>query len=323
MTDPLDLKDRSVLVTGAAGCIGAWVVKLLREAGAQPVVYDLTENRQRLQLIMEDADSVFWELGDITNFEQLSAVAEKHSVEAIIHLAALQVPFCKADPVGSTKVNVIGSVNILELARVMGISRLSYASSIAAPAMGDNDSLATLYGAHKVCGEQMAAVYWQDWQVPSVGIRPTIIYGPGRDQGMSAAPTIAMLAAQLGIEYEIPFSGLVSYSHAQDAARRFIAAAAKAHLGAPVFDLNGTVADTADVLDMIRSYRPNAKLNYVGEPMPFPADASDNKLEDFLGLTACRTMQQGVSDTFEYFDSAQARGFDLVSMANKIIGKRA
>ena len=49
--------------------------------------------------------------------------------------------------------------------------------------MTDSDALSTLYGAHKVCGEQMAAVYWQDWGVPSIGIRPAIIYGPGRDQG--------------------------------------------------------------------------------------------------------------------------------------------
>lgn len=321
MTSNLNIKQLPVLVTGAAGCIGAWVVKLLSEAGAEPIVYDLTQNRQRLRLIMDDADSVVWELGDIANFEHLNAVAEKHKVEAIIHLAALQVPFCKADPVGSTKVNVIGSVNILEVARLMGISRLSYASSIAAPAMGDNNSLATLYGAHKVCGEQMAAVYWQDWQVPSVGIRPTIIYGPGRDQGMSAAPTIAMLAAQLDLEYEIPFSGLVSYSYAEDAARRFIVAAAKAHQGAPVFDLNGTVADIPDVISMIREHRPEAKINYAGDPMPFPAEESDNSLEKFLGLATCRTMRQGVSDTFEYFDSAQARGFDLGAMADKIIGK--
>jgi nucleoside-diphosphate-sugar epimerase len=320
MTSILDLKHRSVLVTGAAGCIGAWVVKILSEIGAKPVVYDLTENHQRLKLIMHDTGSVIWELGDVTNFERLSEVAEKHNVEAIIHLAALQVPFCKADPVTSTQVNVIGSVNILQLARLRSITRLSYASSIAAPAMGDNDSLATLYGAHKVCGEQMAAVYWQDWQVPSVGVRPTIVYGPGRDQGMSAAPTIAMLAAQLDIEYEIPFSGLVSYLHAEDAAQRFIVAAAQAHPGAPVFDLNGTVADTPDVLEMIREHRPNAKLNYTGDPMPFPADASDNMLEDFLGLPPCRSMRQGVSDTLKYFESAQARGFDLAAMASKIIG---
>ena len=146
-------KDRTVLVTGAAGCIGAWAVKLLREAGACPVVYDLSAQRDRLALIMPDAEQVVWELGDITDFKQLMAVATQYKVSAIIHLAALQVPFCKADPINSTRINVMGSINILELARQLGIAHLSYASSIAAPAMGDNAWLATLYGAHKICDQ--------------------------------------------------------------------------------------------------------------------------------------------------------------------------
>ena len=142
------LMGKSVLVTGAAGCIGAWVVKLLHEAGAKPVVFDIVENRQRLYLIMDGAEGVTWECGDITDYDRLSSVCAQYSVEAIIHLAALQVPFCKSDPVGSTQINVMGSINILEVARQQSISRLSYASSIAAPAMTSDDALSTLYGAH-------------------------------------------------------------------------------------------------------------------------------------------------------------------------------
>ncbi|MFQ3283283.1 MAG: NAD(P)-dependent dehydrogenase (short-subunit alcohol dehydrogenase family), partial [Reinekea sp.] len=70
MSDLSNLEGRAVLVTGAAGCIGAWTVKLLTEIGAVPVVFDLTDNRQRLELIMNGAESVTWELGDITDFER-------------------------------------------------------------------------------------------------------------------------------------------------------------------------------------------------------------------------------------------------------------
>ena len=84
MIDKSAFKDCPILVTGAAGCIGAWTVKLLSEAGAVPIVYDLTENRQRLELIMKNSESVIWELGDITDFDRLQAVAEKYKIEAII-----------------------------------------------------------------------------------------------------------------------------------------------------------------------------------------------------------------------------------------------
>jgi len=69
-----DLKNKSVLITGAAGCIGAWAVKLLTEMDAKPVAYDLTENRSRLRLAMEDADNITWELGNITDFNRLKEV---------------------------------------------------------------------------------------------------------------------------------------------------------------------------------------------------------------------------------------------------------
>jgi len=314
----LPFSNRAVLVTGAAGCIGAWTVKLLREAGATPVVYDITEQRDRLALIMPDADEVIWELGDITDFAQLKAVAERHDIAGIIHLAALQVPFCKADPVNSTRINVMGSIHILELARQLGITRVSYASSIAAPAMAENEWLATLYGAHKVCGENMAGVYWQDWSQPSVGIRPGIIYGPGRDQGMSAAPTIAMLAAAIDEPYTIGFSGDVAFVHVEDAAKRFIAAAEQCTEGARVFDMNGTPTSVTDVLTLIKNHRPDARIDSSGDPMPFPAEKDDGDLDAFLNASAYRTIDAGIQDTLVAFGEARARGIDLNSLFLKV-----
>ena len=315
------LGGRACLVTGAGGCIGAWVVKHLRAIGAVPVVFDIADNRDRLHLIMPDADTVIWERGDITDFDQLQRVAEKHHVEAIIHLAALQVPFCKADPVGSTHINVMGSIHILELARQREISRLSYASSVAAPAMGDNDWLPTLYGAHKICGEQMAKVYWQDWGVPSVGIRPAIIYGPGRDQGMSAAPTIAMLAAELGERYTIPFSGDVGFVYVEDAAHRFIAAASRSFDAAHVFDLNGTPATVQTMLGNLKQLYPDAAVDFSGEPMPFPADDNSGHLETLLQLPACRSLETGMAATASCFRQARARGIDLMTLYQQILSK--
>lgn len=323
MVDLSNLEGRAVLVTGAAGCIGAWAVKLLTELGAVPVVFDLTDNRQRLEIIMEDSQSVTWELGDITDFERLQAVADMHNIEAIIHLAALQVPFCKADPVASTRINVIGSTHILELARLKGITRLSYASSIAAQAMGENDWLATLYGAHKVCNEQMSAVYWQDWGVPSVGIRPAIIYGPGRDQGMSSAPTVAMLAATVGDAYQIPFSGNVSYVHVEDAALRFIAAVSKSIDGAHVFDLDGTPADIEQLISLIQSEQKDAVISYTGDAMPFPAETDNGQLNQFLDIPGCRSLAQGVADTMSVFGKAKERGIDLKQLLDVTVRRNS
>ena len=302
------LAGKSVLVTGAAGCIGAWVVKGLAETGASPVILDITENKRRLDLIMEDTHELNWNIGDITDYETVKSIIKNNAVEAIIHLAALQVPFAKADPVLGTKVNVMGTTHVFEAARQAGIDRIAYASSIAAPAMAENDYLATLYGAHKVCNEQMAAVYWQDWQVPSVCIRPGVIYGPGRDQGMSASPTLALLAAFDDEPYDIPFSGPVSYVHAEDAARRFIAAIKRETQGAPVFDMNGVVADMSQVVASINKLVPGNQVSVSGQPLPFPAESDDGLLDEYLSVNPHREFFAGMADTLEVFDWARKNG---------------
>ena len=316
-----DLNNKSVLVTGAAGCIGAWTIKLLQEIGAHPIAYDLSTNRERLDLIMNHANDMAWEVGDITDYEQLCKVIEQHDISAIVHLAALQVPFCIADPVNSTRINVMGSINILEAARQHNISRISYASSVASPAMGDNEWMSTLYGAHKICGEQMADVYWQDWQVPSVGIRPSVVYGPGRDQGMSAAPTIAMLAGFAEQSYTIPFTGPVAYVHVEDCAARFVAAVAQARNGAPVFDLTGTKVDTQTVVELIHKALPNSKVSAKGNRLPFPSSENNAALDEFLNISSCRSFERGVQDTLDSFATAQQRGVLDQSIMNRLIEK--
>ncbi|MDQ0471530.1 NAD-dependent epimerase/dehydratase family protein [Labrys wisconsinensis] len=300
-----------VLVTGAGGCIAAWVMKDLLAAGAGVVGFDLSDNKRRAGLAMPEADvaRIAWELGDIADGERLREVAARHGVTAIIHLAALQVPFCKADPVAGAKVNVLGTVNVLETARHLGIRRLAYASSIAVQGMGeDSPWLATLYGAHKACCEAMAKVYWQDWQVPSIGIRPGVVYGPGRDQGMSAAPTVAMLAAVTGSAYDIPFTGPFPFLYVREAAAAFVQAVAEDRTGAGVFDLNGVASTIEDVTGMIRGHAPAAAVGSRGAPFPFPAELADAPLAAAIGDYRKWPLEAGVAETIALFRDLVAAG---------------
>ncbi len=268
------------------------------------VAFDLSDDKRRAGLVMSDAEigRLTWETGDIADGARLRAVAEQHGVNAIIHLAALQVPFCKADPVAGAKVNVLGTVNVLETARALGLKRLTYASSIAIQGMGDDSPwLATLYGAHKACGEAMAKIYWQDWQVPSVGIRPGVVYGPARDQGMSAAPTVAMLAAVTGKAYEVPYTGPFPFLYVREAAAAFVRAVAEDRQGAAVFDLNGVPSTIETVLDLVRRAVPDAAVSGRGAPFPFPAELSDAPIGGYLGDYRKWDLESGVAETVAHF----------------------
>ena len=84
----------------------------------------------------------------------------------------------------------------------------------------------TLYGVYKVANEGTARIYAMDHGIGSVGLRPFVVYGPGRDQGMTSGPTVAMLAAAAGVPYHIKFGGNALLTYAPDCAAAFIGARA-------------------------------------------------------------------------------------------------
>src|SRR6267142_1159116 len=301
-----------VLVTGAAGCIGSWVLALLVRAGVAACAFDLSEDKRRPRLLMSEDElkKIQWRLGDISDGSTVMRVLEEVRPCAVIHLAALQVPFCKADPIAGAKVNVVGTVNIFEAARRLEIKRLAYASSIAAyGAMDDgHGAMHTLYGAYKYCDEQIAKVYSQDWNVASVGIRPGVVYGVGRDQGLTSKTTFAILAAAAGKAYEVPFSGGVSWLYAGEAASAFIHAVSRERKGAPVFDMNGVYAPVEEGLSILRQLAPSAAITSSGQPLAFPMHLPDEPLRAHLGDYGNMPLDEGIRETYETFRSLIGRG---------------
>jgi len=183
------MSDERFLVTGALGCIGAWTVKLLLERGLYVVGTDLATDDRRLRAIMAPGElaGVRIEPADVTTLADVNALIQRHAITRVIHLAALQIPFCKADPPLGALVNVVGTVNVLEAAkRSEGqVRSIAYMSSIgmydAADVAGGSERLAegavahppTHYGVYKLANEGSASVYWRDDRVCSVGLRPS------------------------------------------------------------------------------------------------------------------------------------------------------
>ncbi len=301
-----------VVVTGAGGCIGSWVLALLVRAGVPACAFDLSEDKRRPRLLIAEGDleKIQWRTGDVSESKVIVEVFEALRPCAVIHLAALQVPFCKADPVAGAKVNVVGTVNVFEAARRLGIGRIAYASSIAAYGAMDegHGAMHTLYGAYKYCDEQIAKVYSQDWNVASVGIRPGVVYGVGRDQGLTSKTTFAILAAAAGKPYEVPFSGGVSWLHAGEVASAFIHAVSRERKGAPVFDMNGVYAPVEEGLRILRQIAPSAAITSSGQPLAFPMHLPDEPLRAYLGEYGSMPLDRGIRETYESFRSLIRRG---------------
>jgi nucleoside-diphosphate-sugar epimerase len=303
---------RRYLVTGAAGCIGAWVVANLVRKGAAATAFDLSEDRRRLRLILEkeQADGVAWIKGDLADTAVVERAVGGSGADAIIHLAALQVPFCKADPALGARVNVVGHVNVMEAARKHGVKHLVYASSVAALSAENADSPHTLYDVYKAGDEGIARVYALDWGVRSIGLRPHTVYGPGRDQGLTSAPTKAMLAAAAGRPFTIPFTGAMNFQFVGEVADIFIRAA-DAEIGddqSPVFDLMGAKAEVAEIVAELRRVEPAAKIACEGASLPFPVEFDDRPLRRVVGDWTTIPLSDGIARSVETFRQLLSRG---------------
>jgi len=314
--DPNDFAG-PVLVTGAGGCIGSWALALLNHAGVLAVAFDLSEDKRRPRLLLSDAElaKVRWLTGDISDSDTVMKAVKASDACAIVHLAALQVPFCKADPVAGAQVNVVGTVNVFQAARKLGVKRVAYASSIAAHgAMEGHATMPTLYGAYKHCNEQTAKVYSKDWGLHSVGLRPGVVYGVGRDQGMTSKTTVAILAAAANTAYTIPFRGPVSWLHAGEVAAAFIRAVSREQGEAKVFDINGVASTVEDSMALLKRVAPDAQVSWSGEALPFPMNLSDEPVRAYLGNYGSVPLEAGIKSTYDAFRVLLQRG--LLSASN-------
>jgi nucleoside-diphosphate-sugar epimerase len=236
--------------------------------GHAVVGLDLGDDRHRADLVMspDELGAVNYVHGDITDLAGLERLLAAERITHVIHLAAMLVPLAAADPPRGALVNVVGTVNMFEAVKRCGLTGLAYASSAAVYDRADGISVAedadghpiNHYGVHKQANEGAAHVYWRDDAVASVGLRPHIVYGPGRDHGMTAGPTLAMVAAARGERYEIPFGGRAQFQYAPDAANLFIEAAREARGGASVRNLGGPSEHVTDVIAAIEAAVPEA-----------------------------------------------------------------
>ena len=317
------MSEERFLVTGAAGCIGAWVLRNLVREGAAVATLDLDTKHQRLPLIMTEQEiaSIQFMQGDVSDFATVENALKTSRANHIIHLAALQLPFCKADPVAGARVNVVGTVNIFEAAKRLGLKGVAYASSTAVYGLSEeypdeplpNDAPLkprSHYGFYKQANEGNAAVYFRDEGLSSIGLRPYVVYGAGRDQGMTSTPTAAMLAAAAGKPYHISYGGRYCFQYADDTARAFIQAARANMTGAQVYNIGGASVSTAEVIAAIEQAQPSAKgqITFDDIPLPFPPEVDNRALVEAIGSLAFTSLAEGVAETLNIFRRALAEG---------------
>lgn len=292
----------TILVTGGGGFVGAWIIRRLAAQGEGVRVFDARDDRRLVREIAGGID-LDWRVGDIADGEAVAAAAE--GCRAVIHLAAILTPACAADPVRGAMIDLVGTLHVFEAAKRHGIGRVVYMSSagVFGPGDGANPRPTTHYGAYKLACEGCARAYAERDGTASVGFRPFIVYGPGREVGLTAGPSLACRAAARGEAYTIPYAGEADLIHVEDVAAAFVAATLTPDLaGAHVFNLLGEVATTERIVRAIQAAAPGARIDAAGPMLPFAgAIAASPDLARLLPGLPRTGLDEGIARTVEFY----------------------
>ena len=276
----------TVFVTGPTGCIGAATVRHLLDNGVDRVIglsrrSDMSRIDQRLH------DRITLIAGDVTDIGIIKQVLREYQPSQIIHLAAFQTPDCDASPLGGLQVNVGGTMAVLQAASECPehLQRMVFASSAAVygprsmyDASGVDTSSAmsppNLYGYWKVAGEGMAQAFHRETGISTVSLRLATTYGPGRDQGLTAAPTTALKAVAAGRSFRMPYQGREHYHFVDDVGAGFGQASVEPFDGYGVFNLRGQTVEGTEFLQIVRDVA--AELGISPVDVELDADVAAN-----------------------------------------------
>ena len=293
---------KNILIFGGCGFLGSWITKALLKKNLKITIFDLRIKTDLLKnLIGNDLNKINFIEGDISDYEQVLKATE--DMNYILNLAGLMTPDCSTNPSLGAEVNVKGSINVFEAIKKNNIKFLIYTSS--GGVYGNEDKYnpfpETHYGAFKLAVEGMARAYFNESLISSVGLRPFVIYGPGREIGGTAGVTLACKAAKQNFEYTVGFSGKVGFVYVEDVTNLVERLIDKAPVGAITMNINGITTSVENFVSIIKKNIPDANVKFSGKPL--------SVVEEILGGEPSKTfkdfkytsLDNGINKTINFY----------------------
>ena len=291
-----------IIIFGGSGFLGSWIVKAFLKKGYSVSIFDLKIQKELLSHVVgNDINKIKFINGDITNYDQVQEVI--NDMDHVINLAGLMTPDCSSNPILGAKVNVLGSINVFEALKKNNNKFLVYASS--AGVFGQKDHYypfpETHYGAYKLAVEGVARAYLNEDGISSVGIRPYVIYGPGREVGGTAGVTLACKAAKQGESYTVNFSGKAGFVYVQDVVDLVEMSIAQIPSGALTFNINGITADVSDFLNLIKKNIPLSDIGIEGDPLSVVDEIRGNEPSKTFKKFKYTSLEDGIKRTIDFY----------------------
>ena len=271
----------AVLITGGAGYIGRWLARELVARGIETVAFDRVAP-DPLSTLPLPAEVKFVE-GDVTNREAVLKAAldttPGQKFDALVHLAGIVTMGCERDPDLAMRVNFEGMRYALEAARVAGIPKFVFASTISVygpdvpqPIVetGPAEPL-TWYGESKILAERLGLYYQRRWGLDFRAVRLAAIVGPHRVAASGSATMYTSLIlerAALGQPYDIDVDegAATPICYAKDAARALATLATVERAERRIYNIGTCRATAAGLLELAKAKYPEAQVRFNPEP---------------------------------------------------------
>lgn len=216
-----------ILLTGGSGFLGCYIMDALLDRGNQVVNYDIRPPSLEYQwLLGEKAKEVSFERGSIEDLSEIIFVLQKYKVEKIIHAAAIvDPPLLLSHPMLAYRVNIGGTLNILEAARIYNVPKVVYISSNGVftskqyepideehPVLLSNEGPGNgPYGISKISSEAFGMSYGDTFGLDFVALRPSGVYGFGMQYPMYLKPMVENAIRKLPTRFETgeTFPGII------------------------------------------------------------------------------------------------------------------
>jgi len=299
------------LVTGGTGLIGARIVRDIVREGKQAIAYDLYPDRTMVEQLLDSKEKELVKIitGDVTDLPHLIHTVQDNKVDKIIHIAGLLSDASKAIPYKAMKINCEGTVNIFETARILGLSKVVWSSSIGVFGTEDrypegyiaNDAPHYphgVYGACKSFNESMAIHYCEAYDMDIIGLRYCFVYGAGQKSGESASVVRELVEKPaLGKPGKVPFSDdTVNWIYVDDAARATMMAANSPKTKTKAFTVGGYRHSLREVAAYIKSIVPGADITLQPGLIGISSKYETTPIKEQIGFVPQWTMERGMKD---------------------------
>jgi UDP-glucose 4-epimerase len=303
------LDNAKVLVIGAAGFIGGFVVKeLLKENVKEVIIYD-NFTRGKMENIEESLKdercTIYPYGGDVREIDILDKAME--GVDYVFHLAAMWLLHCKDFPRTAFDVNIAGTFNVLEACVKHNVKKLIYSSSasvygdaVQVPMTEDHPfNNKNFYGATKIAGEAMCTAYNDRYGLEIIGLRYMNVYGPGQDQHAVYSGVVPIVLNKIDRREEPVVNGdgsqAYDFIYVEDIARCNIAAA-KSDVKLGYYNVGTEVQTTVKELceTMLKLKNSDLKIKY----NPYSADDARQLVQNRIGSK--EKAQKELDFTYKY-----------------------